>query len=233
MLDSIRTLTDVPASTSAHVSCEDLIAARQRSALQRQAQRRARECVEQAQAEAETLRAQAFQEGYASGILRAAENLASGLLESQSMSLQLRKDLAQTTRQLLQQVLTRVEWLDELLERWLADQSDTEARLQVLLPLRCKPQGPALRQRLQRLWPGTLTLDYRCEERYVFRLADQLLEFNIESVTHRLMPQVLSRLSTLPESARCLDQASMKVLKELCSGFAAGSVARPEVQGEN
>ncbi|QVW25127.1 oxygen-regulated invasion protein OrgB [Pseudomonas hormoni] len=224
MLDSIRTLADVPASSDAHVARADLVAARQRHSLQQQAQRRARECVEQAQSEAEAIRAQAFQEGYANGILRAAENLANGLLESQALGLQLRKDLAHAARQLLQDLLTRNEWLDEMLERWLAEQSDTEAPLLVLLPSRCKPQGHALRRRLQKLWPGVLVLDYQPEERYVFRLADQLLEFDIESVCQRLEPGLLARLGNLPESVRCLDQASMKILSELCSGFGAAPV---------
>ncbi|MHC8367746.1 oxygen-regulated invasion protein OrgB [Pseudomonas sp. ZT5P21] len=238
MLDSIRTLTDVPASSDAHVACADLVAARQRRLLQQQAQRRARECVEQAQSEAEAIRAQAFQEGYASGIVRVAENLANGLFESQALGVQLRKDLAQAARELLQDLLTRNEWLDEMLERWLAAQSDTEARLQVLLPLRCKPQGQALRQRLQTLWPGRLELDYQPEERYVFRLADQLLEFDTESVCQRLEPQLLVRLANLPESVRCLDQASKKLLGELCSSFGAIPVpvnpaVLPEVQDED
>ncbi|MCP1500736.1 vacuolar-type H+-ATPase subunit H [Pseudomonas migulae] len=233
MLDSIRTLTDVPASRDAHVTRADLDAARQRRSLQQQAQRRALECVEQARSEAEAIRAQAFQEGYANGILRAAENLANGLLESQALGLQLRKDLAQAARQLLQDLLTRNEWLDEMLERWLAEQSHTEAPLQVLLPSRCKPQGPALRQRMQRLWPGTLVLDYQPEERYVFRLADQLLEFDLESVSQRLEPRLLARLGNLPASVRLLDQTSMNLLGELCSGFGAVPVPANGVRHED
>ncbi len=228
MLDSIRILTDVPASSDALVARADLDAARQRRSLQQQAQRRARECVEQAQSEAQAIRAQAFQEGYANGILRAAENLANGLLESQTLGLQLRKDLAQAARQLLQELLTRVEWLDEMLERWLTERSDTGAPLQVVLPVRCKPQGQALRLRLQGLWPGALVLDYQPEERYVFRLSDQLLEFDIESVCQRLEPQLLARLGNLPESVRCLDQASMMRLGELCSGFGTNPVGGVE-----
>jgi hypothetical protein len=219
MLDSIRTLTDVPASLDARVAGEDLGAARERRVLQQQAQRRARECVEQAQAEADAIRAQAFHEGYASGIVRAAENLANGLRKSQALGMQLRQALAHAARELLREVLTRTEWLDEMLERWLAQQSATEAPLQVLLPSRCKAHGPALRQRLQERWPGALVIDYQPEERYVFRLADQLLEFDIDSVCQRLEPKLLARLANLPESVRCLDEFSMRCLADLCSGF--------------
>lgn len=215
MLDSIRTLTDVPASSDAHLAHADLVAARQRLALQQEARCRARECVDQAQSEADTIRAQAFQEGYAHGIVQAAEHLANGLLESQALARQLRKALAQTARELLQDVLSRGEWLDEMLERWLAQQSNAEPLLQVLLPARCKPKGQALRLRLQGLWPGTVMFDYQPEERYVFRLGDQLLEFDSDAVCQRLQPRLLARLANLPESVRCLDQASLTRLAEL------------------
>lgn len=224
MLDSIRTLTDVPASSDAHLAHADLVAARQRLALQQKARCRARECVDQAQSEADTIRAQAFQEGYAHGIVQAAEHLANGLLESEALGLQLRKALAQAARELLQDVLSRGEWLDEMLERWLAQQSDAEPLLQVLLPARCKPQCQALRLRLQGLWPGTVMLDYQPEERYVFRLGDQLLEFDIDAVGQRLEPRLLARLANLPASVRCLDQASLTRLGELYMGFGVNPV---------
>ncbi|EXF96163.1 oxygen-regulated invasion protein OrgB [Pseudomonas fluorescens HK44] len=220
MLDSIRTLTDMPASSDARICREDIVAARQRHSLQHQAQRWARECVDQAQRDAKDVRAQAFQEGYAEGVVRAAESLASGLLESQALGLQLRKDLAQAARQLLGDLLNRGEWLDEMLERWLAEQSGhADAVLQVLLPMRCKPRGNELRQRLQAFWPGTLSLDFQPQERYVFRLADQLLEFDIEASGQQLEPKLLSCLARLPESVRTLDQVSMQRLRDLCQSF--------------
>jgi hypothetical protein len=220
MLDSIRTLNDLPASSDARIPREEIVATRQRHALQKQAQRRARDCVDQAQRDADAVRAQAFQEGYAEGVLRAAENLTRGLLESQALGLQLRSDLAQAIRQLLGDSLRHTQWLDEMLERWLAEQpGPTDAVMQVLLPLRCKPRGDELRQRLQALWPGTLSLDYQPQERYVFRLADQLLEFDIEASAQRLEPRLLSSLANLPESVRRLDQSSRLRLRELCSSF--------------
>jgi hypothetical protein len=91
--------------------------------------------------------------------------------------------------------------------------------LQVLLPLRCKSQGKELRQRLQALWPGTLALDYQPQERYVFRLADQVLEFDTEATCQRLEPKLLSCLASLPETVRTLDQVSMQRLSDLCSSF--------------
>lgn len=224
MLDSIRTLTDLPESSDAYLSREDIAAARRRSALQRQAQRRARECVEQARRDAEAVHVQAFQDGYAEGILRATEHLASGLLESQALGSQLRTELAQAARELLAQALSCPEWLDEMLERWLVEQpGDTSAVLQVLLPLHCRSRGNELRERLCRLWSGELVLDYHPQERYVVRLADQLLEFDIESTRQRLEPRLLACVANLPKSVRSLDQASMQALTDLCSTFTGRS----------
>ena len=239
MLDAIRTLTELPESSDAHLSREDIAAARRRQTLQRQAQRWACDCVEQARRDAQALHAQAFQEGYAAGIVRATGQLADGLLMSQTLGLQLRKDLAQAARDLLAQALSRPEWLDDMLERWLGEQpGDSSAVLQVLLPLRCRPQGNELRERLRRHWPGELVLDYHPQERYVARLADQLLEFDLETTRQRLEPRLLACVANLPESVRALDRASMQALTDLYSTFAERSpgctdTTPPEVRHED
>ncbi|BCX66982.1 oxygen-regulated invasion protein OrgB [Pseudomonas izuensis] len=221
MLDSIRILTELPESSDAHLSREDMAAARQRRSLQQQARRWARDCVEQARRDAEAIHAQAFREGYAEGLLRATGHLANGLLESQSLGAQLRKDLAQAARDLLAQALSRPEWLDDMLERWLTGhQGGSGAVLQVLLPAHFRSRGNELREQLRRLWPGELVIDYHPQERYVVRLADQLLEFDVETTRQRLEPRLLACIANLPESVRSLDQRSMQALTELCSTFA-------------
>jgi hypothetical protein len=223
MLDSIRTLTDLPDSSDVHLPRADVAAARQRRDLQRQAQRWASDCVEQAQRDAAAIHAQAFQEGYAEGILRATEQLADGLLTSQALGLQLRKDLAQAAGDLLAQALSKPEWLDDMLERWLTEQTrDTGAVLHLLLPLHCRSRGHELRERLRRVWPGELVLDYQPQERYVLRLADQLLEFDVQSTRQRLEPRLLARVADLPESVRALDRVCAQALTDLCASFVEG-----------
>jgi hypothetical protein len=220
MLDSIRSLSDLPASEDVRLAREDIAAARRRQALQREAQRRARECIEQAQREAAAVHAQAFQQGYAEGILRATGHLADGLLKSQNLALQLRNDLAQAAGDLLAQVLSRSQWLDEMLEHWLAGQTgDPGAVLHVLLPLHCRPRGDELRDSLRERWAGELIVEYHRQDRYVLRLADQLLEFDVETTRQRLAPRLLASIADLPESVRVLDQASQQTLKDLCLGF--------------
>ncbi|HEF4758027.1 TPA: oxygen-regulated invasion protein OrgB [Pseudomonas putida] len=232
MLDAIRTLTELPESSDVHLSREDIAAARQRRTLQRQAQRWARDCVEQARQEAAAVRAHAFQEGYAEGILRVTEHLADGLLTSQALGLQLRKDLAQAAHDLLAQALSRPEWLDDMLERWLTElPHGSDGVLQVLLPMHCRSQGNELRERLCKLWPGELVLDFHSQERYVARLADQLFEFDIDTTRQRLEPRLLACVANLPASVRSLDQKSMQALMDLCSTFTQAT--QTEVRFEN
>lgn len=235
MLDSIRSLTDLPVYKDARLAREDIIAARRRHALQREARRRARECVEQAQREADAVHAQAFQQGYAEGILRATGHLADGLLKSQTLALQLRNELARAASDLLAQTLSRPQWLDEMLERWLAGQArDPGAVLRVLLPLHCRPRGDELRDSLRERWAGELIVEYHPQDRYVLRLADQLLEFDVETVRQRLAPRLLASIADLPESVRTLDQASLQALTELCSSFAVTTQTTPgEVRHED
>ncbi|SFA73125.1 hypothetical protein SAMN03159488_00233 [Pseudomonas sp. NFIX10] len=220
MLDSIRSLADLPVGEDVRLAREDIVAARRRLRLQREAQRRARECVEQARRDAEAVHANAFQQGYAEGILRATGHLADGLLKSQTLALQLRDALARAARELLAQALNRPEWLEQMLECWLAVQPDGRgAVLQVLLPAHCRPWGPQLRESLRVSWAGELIIEYHAQERYVLRLADQLLEFDAEMIRERLAPRLLASIANLPEAVRSLDQAALQALTELCSSF--------------
>ncbi|MNT25498.1 Oxygen-regulated invasion protein OrgB [compost metagenome] len=107
-----------------------------------------------------------------------------------------------------------------MLERWLAAQSgDSGAVLQVLLPLHCRSRGNDLRERLRNLWSGELVLDYHAQERYVVRLADQLLEFDIETNRQRLEPRLLACVANMPKSVRTLNQSAVQALMDLCSTF--------------
>jgi hypothetical protein len=235
MLDSIRTLTDLPVGEDVHLAGEDIAAARRRHALQREAQRRARECVEQAQRDADAVHARAFQQGYAEGVLRATGHLADGLLKSQTLGLQLRNDLAQAAHDLLAQALSCPQWLDEMLERWLAGRpGESGAVLQVLLPAHCRPRGHELRERLRTLWAGELILEYHPQDRYVLRLVDQLLEFDVETTLKQLEPRLLGSIANLPESVRSLDQGSRQALADLCASFTDSTPTGPaEVRHED
>ena len=222
MLDSIRTLTDLPAGEEVHLAREDIAAARGRHALQKEARCRARECVEQAQRDAEAIHGHAFEQGYAEGLLRVTGALVDGLLASQTLGRQLRKDLARATADLLGQTLSQPQWLDDMLERWLAGQSAVSgAVLHLLLPMHCRARGHEWRERLRHSWPGELILEYHPQDRYVLRLADQLLEFDVEATRERLEPRLLANIAQLPASVRVLDQAALQALTNLYASFVA------------
>ncbi|MGY2259644.1 oxygen-regulated invasion protein OrgB [Pseudomonas sp. SDO55104_S430] len=221
MLDSIRTLTDLPDPGEVHLCREDIAAARRRRALQLQAQAWARECVDQARRDSEAIHAQAFQEGYAEGVLRVTEHLAESLLASRALAVQLRNDVAQAAGDLLAQALSRPEWLDDMLERWLAEQAhDASAVLYLLLPEHWRSRSHELRERLHRLWPGELVFEFVAQERYVLRLGDQLLEFDIAAAREKLEPRLLACVNNLPASVRSLDRKSKRALTDLCASFA-------------
>ncbi|MGN8345631.1 oxygen-regulated invasion protein OrgB [Pseudomonas sp. SMV71] len=220
MLDSIRSLTDLPDGEDAHLAREDIAAARRRRRLQLEAQRRARECVEQARREAEAVHAEAFRQGYAEGVLRAVGHLAEGLSRSQSLGLQLRNALAEAARDLLAQALEQPQWLNEMLQRWLVAQpGETGAVLQLLLPAHCRERGDEWRERLRTFWAGGLLVEYHLQNRYVLRLGDQLLEFDVETTRQRLEPRLLACIEQLPASVHVLDQGALQALEALCSSF--------------
>lgn len=220
MLDSIRSLADLPVGEDVRLAREDIAAARRRQRLQLEAQRRARECVEQARRDAEAVHAEAFQQGYAEGVLRATGHLTDGLLKSQALGLQLRNELARAAHDLLAQVLSQPQWLDDMLENWLAGQSsDSGAALHLLLPQHCRARGNEWRERLRQRWPGQLLLEYHPQDRYVLRLADQLLELDVQATQKRLTPRLLASITNLPESVRSLDQISLQALTDVCTSF--------------
>lgn len=220
MLESIRTLTDVPSPNDGRFSREDIVAARHRRLLLEQAQRRARDCIAEANAEVDLIRAFAFQEGYAQAMLQAGTEMARMLVQSRTLTEQLRTELGQGAAQLLRTLLQRDEWLDDVLSQWLSGQDrSAQCTLQVVLPQRCRAKDMSLASRLRELWSGPVSIEYHAQERYLLRLADQVLEFDIESIQARLVPRLLTQLKGLPAAVRSLDQQAVHVLKQLVAGY--------------
>lgn len=222
MLDSIRTLTDVTTGDEVRIAREDIADARQRRRLLEEARQRARDCIAEAQAEVEAIRAHALQEGYAQGVLQAAEDIAQALVQSHALAARLRADLTVAAEHLLRSLLLRDELLEGWIAHWLAEQQgNAEAVLQMVLPERCKPQRQALGERLGAFWEGSLAIDYHPDERYLLRLADQVIELDVEQAQERLAPRLLAQLAALPPALRSLDQASARTLTNLAAAFAS------------
>ncbi|NVZ62523.1 invasion protein OrgB [Pseudomonas gingeri] len=222
MLDAIRRIDELPlpGSDAVHITRQELASARRCRALERQAQRRARQLIDQAQAQVEAIQATAFAEGYSEGMIQAAVDLARSLCESQRLAGQLHGQMAAAVRQLLGHLLDDARWFEEMLEHWLAGQADTaQLTLQILLPARCRDRAGALREHLGRLGVSSVKFELAAQERYVVRLADQLFEFDLESAREQLAPRVLNQLAGLPDGVRQLDQQARQALVQLVSRF--------------
>lgn len=212
MLESIRTLVDIPATDALLLRHEERTAARNRRLLMHQARERAKACISEAQQEANSVRANAFQDGYSQGVLQAAADMSGLLLQSRLMASALQAELAQAARSLLGDLLMDERLLDALLERWRDGWGGQgQEPLQIILPLRCKAQQLALKSKLTGLGVERVDIRFHAHERYLFRLADQVVELDIGATQERLSPRLIAQLKQLPESVRELDEASRRL----------------------
>lgn len=212
MLESIRTLDDIPSTDAVLVTRGDRVAARHRRLLMREARARAKACVAQAQQEAELIRADSFREGYSQGVLQAAGDLSKLLLQSRALAATLQAELLETARKLLGDWLMDEQLLNALLQRWQEQTGRGQGPLEIILPLRCKPRKAALKSALKDLRRETVDIRFHAQERYLFRLDDQVLELDIDATRERLSPRLVAQLKQLPDTARQLDEASRRLL---------------------
>ncbi|MBY8955625.1 oxygen-regulated invasion protein OrgB [Pseudomonas carnis] len=220
MLESIRTLVDIPSADTLLVRSEDRVAARARRLLMQEARDRAKVCVAQAQSEVECIQASAYQAGYAQGVLASCTDLSVLLLESRVIASKLQTDLLQAARSLLGDVLMDEQLLDRLLERWRASWSAQSGDvLQIILPMRCKSEKMSILEKLERGGVDQVDIKFHTQERYLFRLADQVVEFDIGATQERLAPRLINQIERLPASVRQLDDASRDLLVEWSAGL--------------
>lgn len=233
MLESIRTLIDTPATNDLLVKCEDRVAARHRRRLQQQAHERAKDCVAQAQAEAEVVRAHAFKEGYAQGMLQVAGDLSLILLQARKLATTLQAQLEASARQLLGDVLMDDQLLDGLLQRLhMRHAGAVEPVLQLVLPQRCRPQEAALKATLSNSGVERFDIGFHAQERYLIRQADQVIELDIHATEERLTPRLLAQLECLPDSVRELDDASMQLIIGWANRLASATPGAASAQKE-
>ncbi|PXX54004.1 hypothetical protein SAMN05660489_05834 [Pseudomonas sp. LAMO17WK12:I10] len=216
MLESIRTLADIPPGDDVVLTRESIELARYRRLLLLEAKSRAKAEVKTATEEADLIRRSAFREGYSEGVILAATDIGAALIQSRALIAQLREELGKVVKQLLGDVLMHEQLLDTLLERWMAEQpADPKLLLQIVLPSACKLRHLDIQKKISALgWPGA-SVSYHDQSRYLFRLADQVMELDIDATQERLAPQILARLKSLPESVRELEYSSANVLIKL------------------
>lgn len=233
MLDSIRTLIDPPAADDPLIVRADRRAARERRLLMQQAQERARDCVAEAEAETDLIRAQAFQEGYSQGVLQVAGDLSQLLLSSRVLATTLQAQLLQAARELLGEWLMDEQLLEMLVQRWSTRHGAGQpGTLQIILPRRCKALLATLQGTLAEQGIEDARISFHERECYLFRQGDQVIELDIEATQQRLAPRLLARLKQLPDSVRKLDDASVQLFVEWAGNLDTQSGAAPEVEAE-
>ncbi|EKT4463760.1 hypothetical protein QEL84_004585 [Pseudomonas putida] len=79
-----------------------------------------------------------------------------------------------------------------------------------------------------------MDIRFHAQERYLFRLADQVVELDIGATQERLSLRLIAQLKQLPESVRELDEASMRVLVSWAADLnKGGDVPNPVSESEN
>lgn len=222
MLESIRHLADIPATDSVLLTREDRIAARNRSLLMHAARKRAKSLVAEAVRDSDIIRANAFQDGYSKGVLQAGGDLAGLLLKSKVLAGALQVELLEAARALLNEWLTDEEVFNKLLQQWHGRQGKSLDVLQIILPLRCKSQLASLKNTLKDMGVSCVEIRFHCEERYLFRLSDQVLELDIDAARERLSPRLIAQIKELPGCLRQLDECSRQVLFNWVASFNEG-----------
>ncbi|CAI3807056.1 Oxygen-regulated invasion protein OrgB [Pseudomonas sp. MM221] len=239
MLESIRTLVDAPTTDALLLRHEERTAARNRRLLMQQARERAKACIAQAEQEADIVRAEAFQDGYSQGVLQAAADVSGLLLQSRLMASALQAQLAQAARSLLGDLLMDERLLDALLQRW-QDRwvGQGQEPLQIVMPLRCKAGKVALQSKLKDLGVERVDIRFHAQERYLFRLADQVVEFDIDATQEHLSPRLIAQLKQLPVHVRQLDDASKNLFVNWAAdlnteGYSAFRVSESDISDEH
>ncbi|MGC0152639.1 hypothetical protein ACPRNU_09290 [Chromobacterium vaccinii] len=188
--------------------------ARRADELERAARRRARRITDEADAQADAVRGQAWRDGYQDGMLAALDQVAAHLADNQALARRWRERLADEARAMLRAATDHPDALLLALDEWLREQSpaDDAPTLKLLLPESARPQQPRLMALLADAWNGRLQLDYHADDRLLIRYADQAAEFAPELYVEPASRQALQCLDSLPRQCRALSATALETL---------------------
>jgi hypothetical protein len=224
MLDSIKRVPEVGVTDPVLVSAAHIKAARERHALLREAQRRARTLVKDALEEAELIRRAACSEGYVQGVLAAADALGALMLHERGSAARIQQEAVAALEQMLAELMLTPSWTELLLQRWVNQLSVVQgAALQVRVPIACKPTAAQRLAALQRHWSGTLHIEYHALPVFMFRLGDQVLELDVPQTAARLTPRISAQIESLRSAPRSLDALARRQLQEWSETFISPS----------
>ncbi|MBD1599512.1 hypothetical protein [Pseudomonas typographi] len=118
----------------------------------------------------------------------------------------MRQEAANALQARLGQCLLSEQWVSCLAEHWLAEREASPGQcLGLWLPRACQASHVALRERLNQHWQGPLQVHYHDQERFLFRLGDQVLELDVPATAEREALQWVRQLGRSGTGARALD----------------------------
>eukprot|EP01037_Dinobryon_pediforme_P023166 gene23166-24534_t len=185
------------------------------SALVAEARRRVADMTVQSENNAERLYHEAKAEGYAAGILEAAEALTQYLASHAELAEKLQKQLQQKISFLLQRCMNDADVLMAVFEECLAGEDfGITPSLDVLLPEKLRINHRRLMERLQQHVDGQVNIQYRQDSRFLLRLGDHVAEFApddfVALATARVinnLPSIYAQYITIAE--RCRERLAM------------------------
>ncbi|PRC93880.1 hypothetical protein [Solimicrobium silvestre] len=183
------------------------------SALVAEARRRARSLVMQADDEAARSYREAKSEGYAAGILLAADALAGYLAGHAALAVQLQVQLQQQVGTLLERSVSNSDVVMAAFEECLSEQDLSAVHgLDLLLPDSMRARHQDLIERLQKHVHGQVNIEYQNDARFLLRLGDHVAEFAPDDFIARAGVRAMRNLSSIhAASSELSDQCRQRL----------------------
>jgi len=175
------------------------------SALVAEARRRVADMMVQSENRAQNLYQEAKTEGYAAGIMEAAEALAQYLAAHAKFAEKLRKQLQHEISVLLQRCVNDTDVLMAVFDECLADQKlQAMPSLEVLLPEKLRVSHRRLLERLQPYVSGQVNIQYQPDGRFLLRLGDHVAEFAPDDFVVSAVARAMSSLPSIYAEHRAI-----------------------------
>jgi hypothetical protein len=168
------------------------------SSLLKEARRRAKEIVAQAEEKAEKLYVEVKTDGYAAGILQAAGALLNYLVGHAELASQMQAKLQSEIGALLRHCVNNPDVIMAAFDEYLDEQGlSNDSGIDVLLPESMRSRHGSLMARLQEHVSGHLNIEYLQDQRFLFRAGDHVAEFFSDDFVKRSSVFAMNTLPSL------------------------------------
>lgn len=181
--------------------------------LATQARIHAKKTISDARREAETIRRQAYHNGYERGVMASIEAMAGFIEDKQSIVNDVYQQVREQVKDLLNDTVNKESVICALFESWAdeIDERDNKTPFYILLPRDRRRYKRRLMTYIDSLHMGGAVFEYHQDLRYVFKYREQLVEFSPETFVDN---QIDSLLVTQSLYAGC-EQLSTQTLQKL------------------